>query len=41
MKLDVISVVVIVFCLGVCVTLAAEAKSLFSASEPEVVAESR
>lgn len=41
MKLDVISVVVIVFCLGVCVTLAAEAKSSFGAAKTEVVAESR
>jgi hypothetical protein len=37
MKLDVISVVVSVFCLCVCITLAAEAKTLFSAKATEVV----
>lgn len=40
MKLDVISTVVFVFCLGVGITLAAEAKSLLSAGKA-VVAESR
>jgi|GEM_PF-737088 len=37
MKLDIISVVVMVFCLCVCVTLFAEAKTLFSAKTTEVV----
>lgn len=37
MKLDVISVVVLAFCFGVCVTLAVEAKSVFGESKSEVV----
>ena len=37
MKLDVISVVVLVFCFGVCVTLAVEAKSVFGEDKAEVV----
>ena len=37
MKLDIISVVVMVFCLCVFVTLASEAKTLFSAKPTEVV----
>jgi len=36
MKLDVISVVVSVFCLCVCITLAVEAKTWFSAKAPVV-----
>lgn len=37
MKLDIISAVIVVFCLGVGITLAAEAKSLLSESKSEVV----
>jgi hypothetical protein len=37
MKLDIISAVVIVFFVCVCVTLAAEAKTLFSAKTTEVI----
>ncbi len=37
MKLDVISVVVLAFCFGVCVTLAVEAKSVFGDEKAEVV----
>ena len=38
MKVDVISVVVTIFCLCVCLTIAAQAKTLFSAPAAEVVA---
>lgn len=37
MKLDIISAVVMVFCLCVCVTLASEAKTLFGSKTTEVV----
>ena len=37
MKLDVISVVVLAFCFGVCITLAVEAKSAFGEGKSEVV----
>ncbi len=37
MKVDVISVVVMIFCLCVCLTIAAQAKTLFSAPTTEVV----
>lgn len=37
MKLDLMSVVVLVFCLGVCVTLVAEARTLMNATKVEVV----
>jgi len=36
MKLDIISVVVMVFCLCVCITLAAEATTFFRAKTVEV-----
>jgi hypothetical protein len=38
MKVDVISVVVTIFCLCVCLTIAAQAKSLLSAPAIEIVA---
>ncbi len=41
MKLDLISVVVLIFCLGVCISLFVEVKSVFSPANSEtVVAES-
>lgn len=40
MKIDVISVAVFVFCLGVCITLIAELKSSHQATTPSLVAES-
>jgi hypothetical protein len=42
MKLDVFSVVILVFCVGICVTLAVEVRTLFKAQKSEVlIAESR
>jgi hypothetical protein len=37
MKLDLISVVVLVFCLGVCISLFVEVKAVFSAANTETV----
>jgi hypothetical protein len=37
MKFDVITIVVLVFCLGVGITIAAEAKSLFRAEAADVL----
>ena len=37
MKLDIISAVVMVFCLCVCITLASEAKTFFSDKTPDIV----
>ncbi len=35
MKFDVISTVVMVFCVGVCITLAADAETLFGSDAPQ------
>jgi hypothetical protein len=41
MKLDVISIVILVFCLGVCISLFADVRSLFHAKADNMVAEAQ